>query len=77
MGWLLFLRWGNHAALDEIWVSTDEQEIEDIANAEGCSVLRRSEDFAQAESPSILAVQEFVRQAPGERSATAPPFAGQ
>ncbi|EEC15406.1 cmp-N-acetylneuraminic acid synthase, putative, partial [Ixodes scapularis] len=51
--------------LDEIWVSTDEQEIEDIANAEGCSVLRRSEDFAQAESPSILAVQEFVRQAPG------------
>ncbi|CAN8002237.1 unnamed protein product [Ixodes hexagonus] len=51
--------------LDEIWVSTDEQEIEDIANAEGCSVLRRSEDFAQAETPSILAVQEFLRQVPG------------
>lgn len=64
LSWVL--RPMRHAkSLDDIWVSTDEQEIEDIAYAEGCSVLRRSEDFAQGDSPSILAVQEFLREVPG------------
>lgn len=51
--------------LDEIWVSTDEQEIEDIATTESCGVVRRSDEFAQADSPSVLAVQEFMREVPG------------
>lgn len=51
--------------LDEIWVSTDDQEIEDIATAESCAVVRRSEEFAQPDSPSVLAVQEFMREVPG------------
>uniref|UniRef100_G3MMH4 N-acylneuraminate cytidylyltransferase n=1 Tax=Amblyomma maculatum TaxID=34609 RepID=G3MMH4_AMBMU len=51
--------------LDEIWVSTDDQEIEDIAATESCSVVRRSEEFAQGDSPSVLAVHEFTREVPG------------
>ncbi|XP_064478551.1 N-acylneuraminate cytidylyltransferase A-like isoform X1 [Ornithodoros turicata] len=50
--------------LDEVWVSTDDQDLEDIAYAEDCAVFRRSEEFAQPDTPSILSIQEFLREKP-------------
>lgn len=53
------------AKFDSLWVSTDHPDIAACANTHpGVQVFHRSAQYAQAESPSILAVQEWLSTRP-------------
>jgi N-acylneuraminate cytidylyltransferase len=60
------LYWSMHAmrdsgVVDEIWVSTDHDEIERIARAGGAYVHRRSAEVSRDESSSLDTIVEFVK----------------
>lgn len=49
-----------------VWVSTDHDEIERVAEVWGAKVHRRSPEVSRDDSSSLATIREFIRQRPGE-----------
>lgn len=49
----------------EIWVSTNDSTVENIAQEEGVLVHKRSPETDTDEASSIFAIQEFLQYHPG------------
>uniref|UniRef100_A0A4W4GLG8 N-acylneuraminate cytidylyltransferase n=1 Tax=Electrophorus electricus TaxID=8005 RepID=A0A4W4GLG8_ELEEL len=54
----------NSELLDSVWVSTDHDEIERVANLWGAQVIRRSPEVSRDSSSSLETIQEFLRLRP-------------
>ncbi|XP_003740133.1 N-acylneuraminate cytidylyltransferase A [Galendromus occidentalis] len=50
--------------IDEVWVSTDDEQTAAIARSEGVNVFMRGERCATDEASSVSAVDEFLKQKP-------------
>lgn len=54
---------------DQVWVSTDNDEIAAESLKSGSLVFKRSSEFATDDAPSISAVQEFIASNRGKTPA--------
>lgn len=53
--------------LDEVWVSTDDEQIAEIARTDGVNVFNRHADFATDEASSVSAIEEFLNDDRGKK----------
>ncbi|XP_041842677.1 N-acylneuraminate cytidylyltransferase-like isoform X2 [Melanotaenia boesemani] len=63
IGWVLRAAIDSNA-FDSVWVSTDHDEIEEVAKFWGAKVHRRSPEVSKDSSTSLETIQEFVRRNP-------------